>query len=574
MSVKTFAPFSADSFLAFDGLSLKEKIKERLSTTGLFTDQNYEGSNLAAFNDVMSLILSFLLFNLSKSGINSQFSLTQIYEAANGIVKELDYKPIGFQTANVPFRLTSTSHPNGLFIIPRFSFISHGGIKYSFNRDIPFSKTPSETILTQANEKAQLLYQGEFVEKVITNISGTPNEIIILPSDQKIDNFNIFIFVKTNDIWSEWKQVPSMYLSDSTDEVFEVRFNEKKKYEIKFGDNINGKQLISTDTVAIYYLKSDGTMGEIANRAMENKTPTIFSTSTFNDILSNLTSEIITPDPNSIFITNIASSSYYSEPESVADIKRNAPKNFRSQYSLTTNQSYETYLKTNFSNILHDVKVMNNDEYLDGYIKYFYELGLTKPHQEQRAFFNQINFADSCNFNNIYCIAVPKNVDKTITYMNPEQKRLIQTTIQEEKTLTSEIILTDPVYLALNIATTVAQKDKSFIIIKTRNNLQKSEISLKTEVVNTILTFFDRKKLKLGQVLNINQLTSTILAIDGVENVSTSDSVVTFDGLSFVLWNPLYENYNQMISGSYKLDNFQYPFLNETNLQQKIVLQR
>ena len=50
----------------------------------------------------------------------------------------------------------------------------------------------------------------------------------------------------------------SLFLSEPNSRHFEVRYNENKNYELKFGNSVNGKKLNLNDTVAIYYLKSNG----------------------------------------------------------------------------------------------------------------------------------------------------------------------------------------------------------------------------------------------------------------------------------------------------------------------------
>jgi len=46
---------SKNEYVAFDALSLREFIKTRLNETNLFTDQNYEGSNITAINNIIRI---------------------------------------------------------------------------------------------------------------------------------------------------------------------------------------------------------------------------------------------------------------------------------------------------------------------------------------------------------------------------------------------------------------------------------------------------------------------------------------------------------------------------------------
>ena len=437
MSIES--PIAKNAYIAFDGLSIKEKIQERLRQTAIFTDQNAEGSNLSALNDMLGMIGSLLIYNVNKSSVNGQFTMANLYESMNGIVKEIGYSPIGHQTASLVFGLDTVNLNAGSYTIPRFSSISVGGYKYSLADNLAFTRISdagtSESLVTAG--ESSILYQGEFIEYPTQIAAGNDNEILVINTDANtiVDNFNIVVFVKSsNSPWKEWQKVNSAYLYNTSDEIYEVRFNEKKKYEIKFGNNINGKKLTAGDQVAIYYLKSNGTSGEVGANVLNGKKLIKYNSSKYNTIISDVydVNFITSTDLQYLNSSNTYPSSYYTAPETVEQIRANAPSNFRSQFSLTTERSYSTFIRTNFSNIIHDVHTMNNETFVDSYTKYFYNLGLTKPQLENRALFNQVRFADSCNFNNIYCFTVPKTINNTLSYISPEQKSLIISTMKGE----------------------------------------------------------------------------------------------------------------------------------------------
>ena len=108
---------------------------------------------------------------------------------------------------------------------------------------------------------------------------------------------------------------------------------------------------------------------------------------------------------------------------------------------------------------------MNNAEYLDSYLKYYYNIGLTKPQLESRALYNQVNFSDSCSFNNVYIFCVPKTIQSTLSYLTPSQKTLIIDTIRDEQVLTSETIVSDPVYIAFDLC------------VQSENTISKTDIN-------------------------------------------------------------------------------------------------
>jgi hypothetical protein len=583
-------PLPSDAYLSFDGLTIKQKIKDRLTQTGVFTDQNYEGSNLSALNDMVAMVFSLLIYNLNRTANEGQFSNAQIYENINRIVKQLDYKPIGFQTANVAFNMSAQDIDAGIYTIPRFTAISVNGISYSFSDDIAFTKTIDTSIeFIPSVGNNEILYQGRFVEYPTYTAAGNKNELIYLSVDDVtiVDHTNIFAYIKSSDgKWVQWTKTDSLYLHTATDTVYELRFNENERYELKFGNDINGRALKAGDLVALYYLRSDASQGQIAANALNGMRATVFNTVRFNQILGD------TSFDNTNYLNNInglqllrfnnsCASSNFTQPESVDQIKANAPGVFRSQYSLTTAKSYETFIRTNFSNILQDVGVKNNTDYLDSYVKYFYDLGLTTPQLESRALFNQLKMADACNFNNVYAFIVPKTANNTLGYLYPAHKNLIVSSIEEQKTLTAEVIIMDPIYLAVDIAisdtNTVLVEDtiKTEILIEPTPTTKRNPSSIISDVNVVINNYFNRSNQTLGSTIDISDLTNQILSIDGVKKISTRriDTGYVVEGLRLLMWNPVYGDTSSMtIAGNTQLDDFQFPYLFNADFTKRITV--
>jgi hypothetical protein len=92
-----------------------------------------------------------------------------------------------------------------------------------------------------------------------------------LPGDDlTVDHFNIHVYVKDIDTqkWTEWNRTTSLFLERSTASTYEVRLNENKRYELKFGNGRTGKKLKAGDQVAVYYLLSDGSAGAVGPGAI------------------------------------------------------------------------------------------------------------------------------------------------------------------------------------------------------------------------------------------------------------------------------------------------------------------
>ena len=252
-------PIQFNEYAAFDALSLKSLMQDRLTVNGTFTDQVYEGSNFNNLLDIVAYSYNVLVYYLNQTGNEGLFSSSQIYENMNKIVKLVNYKPMGPTTSILNYNATATSDISpGVYTIPRFSYFTVNDIYYSFNQDATFVKSVTGVeILSDLTERT-LLYQGEFIEYPIYISTGENfEEVSVVSVDQdgindSIDNNNIYVFVRGNNgKWVEYSRVDNLFLQNGVSESFEVRFNENQRYVIKFGNNVTGKKLTSGNLVAI-----------------------------------------------------------------------------------------------------------------------------------------------------------------------------------------------------------------------------------------------------------------------------------------------------------------------------------
>lgn len=575
---------SRDGYVAFDALSLRELIIRRLNEQNVYTDQNFIGSNLASIIDIVAYSYNTLIYYLNKTSTESMFTEAQLYENMNRIVKLIDYNPIGFQTSTLNFTCSAQNLTQNIYTIPRYSFITANTTHFSFNEDVSFAKTTDLT-LESLNELTQqkLLYQGIFVEYPVYTAAGENNEMFIVDTaNDLVDHFNVHVYVKSTKTgrWSEFKKAVNLYFEDGYAEKYEIRLNGNNRYEIKFGDDINGKKLNTGDLVAVYYLKSRGTQGEVGPGVLNENILTIYNSPQYFQIVSDVTQNqfrFLTENEMAYLKFNNENSSTYSQTrEDVDDIRKTAPANYRSQYRLVTVQDYESFIRSNFSNLIADVKAINNWDYVSGYLKYFYDIGLNDPAKTGRALFNQLQYADSCNFNNVYLLLVPKSLDSSLNYVVPAQKELISSAIMPTKMTTTEVAFLDPVYKAVAFGVNLENFeyedggiDPCELVITRKATSRRDSQAILNDVVNVFRTYFSRQNIRLGQELNTRIITQQILNIDGVQSILTRrffDQNATVPGVSFFVWNPLYPNLDkQIVNSTLPGKYFEYLYFNDLN---------
>ena len=555
-------------YVAFDAVSLRQLIINRLNEQGVFTDQNFVGSNLAAIIDIIAYSYNTLIYYLNKTSTESMFSEAQLYENINRIVKLIDYSPVGNQTSTLSFNCSAQNLAKNLYTIPLYSYVVSNNIFFSFNENITFAKTVDtavESLDTISNNT--LLYQGKYTEYPVYTAAGNNNEVVVVnPGNDVVDHFNIDVYVKPllTGTWQAYEQTANLFLESGTSKKYQIRLNDKYYYEITFGDDVNGVKLQPGDQVAVYYLASSGASGEVGPATLDNNSLLVaYNTLQYNQIVSDVYSNQFNYLTNNLMgnlsFVNANNSTPFNTAETADNIRNNAPSNYRSQNRLVTAQDYVTFIKTNFANLITDVKCVNNADYISGYMQYFYNIGITDPQITDRALFNQINYSDSCNFNNVYLIVAPKSNAFVPNYILPAQKQLIRSSIENSKLLTTETVFVDPVYKAVSIGITSSfntfnpSTDKNLCTLniqKTTSTLR-SDQSIINDVINVFTTYFDTNNITLGQILNTRSLTQQIYDIDGVQTFYTSrtdDPTIITEGLSLFVWNPIYPTLDKKVT--------------------------
>jgi hypothetical protein len=607
----TSNPFNLppNAYAAFDATSLKSLMQQRLVQGGVFTDQIFEGSNFNSLLDIIAYSYNVLLFYLNKTASESMFSQVQLYENMNKVVKILGYNPIGYQSSVLPFQAAGSSDlPAGIYTIPRYSFFTVNGLNYTFTTDTIFTKTTNgeETLTTLSD--SNILYQGSIAEYPLYVATGTPFEqfslVAVSPNGQNevVDHSNIFVYVKDKtQRWSEWSRVASLYLQDPNNKVFECRLNENQRYVLKFGDGVTGKALQTGDLVSVFYLRSDGTRGEIGPNLLNNNDLFLYNSILFNNIFADVrnpnTTYLTSSQALQIAFTNENPSTSFANLENSDDIRNNAPNFFKTQNRLITTQDYQNYISTNFNNIISNVKVVNNWEYLAEHVRYLYNLGLKSPNLDSRVLYNQVMFSDSCDFNNIYVYLVPKfrstnSYKIQNNFLATGLKDTIINGLQDVKMATTEIVPMDPVYtaFAIGLASNAEINNKlltpdliseTTLVINRNTSSFYSESEIKNQVYLIIKNYFNISNASLGQTISLTSLAAQILSVNGVDSIQTKRTVggqvLTTQGISFLAFNPIYSEPGEdiaIITQNITLPFFKLPYLyNEDTLLSQITVQ-
>ena len=592
-----------NAYAAFDATSLRSLIIQRLNQQGVFTDQNYTGSNISSIIDIVAYSYHVLLFYLNQTSSESLYDQATLYENINKIVKILNYNPIGYQTPSLSFVSQSTDNmAPGTYTIPRYSYFNINGTTYSFNQDVTFtfSTSGAQTLPTISDQN--LLYNGAYAEFPLYTAIGEPFEQLSLTltdsdgNNLQIDHFNIDIYVKDNTAltpkYAKYTATESLFLGDGSSLVYEIRLNESGRYEIKFGDNVHGKQLNTNDNVAIYYLPTNGAAGQLGVGSLDGSSLLFYNSPRYTEIMDDvLPAGLVlmnSTNASNLYFSNTTPSTNFQDIESVDSIKTNALNTFKTQYRLVTANDFSTFISTLFGSLLASVKCVSNTDYINGHFKYFFDLGVEKPNVESRVLLNQVKFSSSCNFNNLYAYCVPRlaqttSLNSRLNYLSTAQKQLIANKLEPFKIVTSDVVFNDPVYMAVDFGVgfsgeqlTPTVGDETMLEIVVNPSQSGSVETIRQAVAAIFQSYFSTQANNLGLLIDVGSLNTQILQIEGVRAVQTkrtnANNTLTLPGISLVIYNPVYPTTDiSTFQQNLQLPYFKFPFFNNyTNIVNKI----
>ena len=527
-----------------------------------FKGIDYLGSNMNAFIDVVSTVLQQTLFHLSLASSESSFATATLFESMNKIVSLLNYKVIGKQTSMLPIRytidLTDVDDDNiSQIIIPKFISINYNTT--FIQREEIVKEYDSNVKQIQIDS---ILYEGNLTESSIYTANGDEFELITL-NDNWIntsskfitDNFfSIYVDENNNGNWVEYTETSSLFLESGSSRKYEKRFNENYNYEFKFGNDITGKKLLKNSRIVIFYVLSNGENAIVGDGVIDNLKPSKYTSKLYEEIKNNYKSYTDTLDVTEYMtVKNVGPSTNISYPEDVESMRVNAPKSFSSQNRLLTLSDFKNYIDKNFAQYCKSTYLMDNDEYTSNYLKYFYDIGLDSPQEDNRILLSQVNFQTACNFNNVYCVILPKvNTiinGTTPNYLNNSLKQQMVESVRHYKGLAHNFVTIDPIYKAITFGcykiNTQSFNQNQLLnkLILVRDSLSKySYTYIKNYCISIFKDYFDN--LSMGDSVDLSELTKQLLSIPGVENfyISTNDGLYTESKLTFFVWNPLYKD--------------------------------
>lgn len=332
-----------------DFATIKENLKTFLQSQEEFQDYNFDGAGL-------TILLDILAYNTHYNATLAHLQANEMFidsavkrNSVASIAKTLGYTPTSRKSARAnitlqidpPVSFTNTSltvtrdtpftaktAKNTYTFFPREDYVSGlviletGATGFSFPMELIEGKRVTNTFVVDQSNKS-----GPFVLPN-GNIDTTTIRV-------RVQQSNTVTSITT---WSFYDDIVGV---DGNTRAFFIEEGPSGLYEIRFGDDIIGRQLQVGNIVSIDYIVSSGDAA--------NSIPNFSASSTFT----------ASGETKVVYLESAASGGR--EKESVDSIRYNAPKFNSTKNRVVTSDDYETLIRSRFANI-NSIAVWGGEE--------------------------------------------------------------------------------------------------------------------------------------------------------------------------------------------------------------------
>ena len=316
----------------YDFDAIKVNLKSFLQGQTSFQDYDFEGSSLNILLDILSYNTHYLAYLANMSTNELYLDSADIRNNIVSLAKMIGYTPSSPRApmASIDVTLnnatgTSVTMSKGTVFT---TTVENTSYQYVTNSDITIS--PSSGIYKFSNVP---VYEGSLVTFKYTVDSTDVDQKFIIPS-ANADTSTLLVKVQnsSSDTTTNTYSLAGGYNNvDAISQVYFIQEGQDGKYEVYFGDGVNGKALVDGNIVILEYI--------VTNKDVSN------SASSFT--LSGNVGGF-----SDVTIVTVSNSQGGSESETNESIKHNAPLQYAAQDRAVTTTDYETLVQSIYPNAL------------------------------------------------------------------------------------------------------------------------------------------------------------------------------------------------------------------------------
>jgi len=316
----------------YDFDAIKVNLKSFLQGQTSFQDYDFEGSSLNILLDILSYNTHYLAYLANMSTNELYLDSADIRNNIVSLAKMIGYTPSSPRAPMASIDVQVNSATGSSLTMSKGTVftttVDNTSYQYVTNSDVTI--TPSNGVYKFSSLP---IYEGSLVTFKYTVDSTDVDQKFTIPS-ANADTSTLLVKVQnsSSDTTTNTYALAGGYNNvDANSKVYFIQESQDEKFEVYFGDGVNGKAIADGNIVILEYI--------VTNKTVSNSASS-FSLSGNIGGFSNVT------------ITTISNSQGGSESETSESIKHNAPLQYAAQDRAVTTTDYETLVQSIYPNAL------------------------------------------------------------------------------------------------------------------------------------------------------------------------------------------------------------------------------
>ena len=316
----------------YDFDSIKTNLKSFLQGQVQFQDYDFDGSSISILLDILSYNTHYLAYLANMSTNELYLDSADIRNNIVSLAKMIGYTPSSPRApmASIDITVNNGSGASITMLKGTVFTTSVDDVSYQYVTNVDTTITPVDGVYKFSEVP---IYEGSLVTFKYTVDSTDVDQKFTIPS-AAADTSTLLVKVQnsSSDTTTATYSLAGGYNNvTSTSKVYFIQESKDGKYEVYFGDGINGKALADGSIVILEYI--------VTNKTVSNSA----SSFTLSGNLGGFTN---------VTIATISSSQGGSESETDESIRHNAPLQYGAQDRAVTTTDYETLVKSIYPNAL------------------------------------------------------------------------------------------------------------------------------------------------------------------------------------------------------------------------------
>ena len=316
----------------YDFDAVKSNLKSFLQGQTSFQDYDFEGSSLNILLDILSYNTHYMAYLANMSTNELYLDSADIRNNIVSLAKMIGYTPSSPRAPMASIDIT-LNNGSGTSVT-----MSKGTIFTTSVNDVTYQYvTNSDNTITPTAGVYKFLsvpvYEGSLVTfKYTVDVNDVDQKFIIPSANADTSTLLVKVQNSSTDTTTNTYSLAGGYNDvTSTSKVYFIQEGQDGKYEVYFGDDVNGKKLADGNIVILEYI--------VTNKTISNGASS-FSLSGNIGGFSDVT------------IATVSNSQGGAESETNESIKHNAPLQYAAQDRAVTSTDYESLVKSIYPNAL------------------------------------------------------------------------------------------------------------------------------------------------------------------------------------------------------------------------------